>query len=96
LEGRNDRIIEAIIKKAENVCPGAIALIGIAGSFHSGDIYEKSDLDLCIVINDDSAWKVASCFILDDVAFDIYIALLGANLRKCQNIIIRILQNYLS
>jgi len=72
LEERNDRIIEAIIKKAENVCPGAIALIGIAGSFHSGDIYEKSDLDLCIVINDDSAWKVASCFILEDVAFDIY------------------------
>lgn len=72
LEERNDRIIEAVIKKAENVCPGAIALIGIAGSFHSGDIYEKSDLDLCIIINDDSAWKVASCFILEDVAFDIY------------------------
>jgi hypothetical protein len=72
LEERNDRIIEAIIKKAERVCPGAIALIGIAGSFHSGDIYEKSDLDLCIVINDDNAWKVASCFILEDVAFDIY------------------------
>ncbi len=72
LEERNNRVIDAIIKKAENVCPGAIALIGIAGSFHSGDIYEKSDLDLCIVINDDSAWKVASCFILGDVAFDIY------------------------
>jgi hypothetical protein len=72
LEERNDRIIKAIIKKAEKVCPGAIALIGIAGSFHSGDIYEKSDLDLCIVINDDSGWKAASCFILEDVAFDIY------------------------
>lgn len=72
LEERNNRIIEVLIKKAEVVCPGAIALIGIAGSFHSGDIYEKSDLDLCIVINDESAWKVASCFILEDVAFDIY------------------------
>ncbi len=72
LQERNHRIIEAIIKKAENVCPGSIALIGIAGSFHSGDIYEKSDLDLCIVINDDSGWKVASCFIIEDVAFDIY------------------------
>lgn len=72
LEERNDRLIKAIIKKAENICPSAISLIGIAGSFHSGDIYEKSDLDLCIVINDDSAWKVASCFILEDVAFDIY------------------------
>lgn len=72
LEERNERIIKAIIIKAETLCPGAIALIGVAGSFHSGDIYEKSDLDLCIVINDDSAWKIASCFILEDVAFDIY------------------------
>jgi hypothetical protein len=72
LEERNNRIIEAVIKKAEIVCPGAIALIGIAGSFHSGDIYEKSDLDLCIIINDDSAYKVVSCFIQEDVAFDIY------------------------
>jgi predicted nucleotidyltransferase len=72
LEERNERIIEAVIKKAEIVCPGAIALIGIVGSFYSGDIYEKSDLDLCIVIDDDSACKVASCFILEDVAFDIY------------------------
>lgn len=72
LDERNNRIIKAIIKRAENVCPDAIALIGIAGSFHSGDIYEKSDLDLCIVINNDSGWKIASCFILEDVAFDIY------------------------
>jgi hypothetical protein len=72
LEERNSRIIKAIIQKIENICPGAVALIGIAGSFHSGDIYEKSDLDLCIVINDDSARKIASCFILEDVAFDIY------------------------
>lgn len=72
LKERNDRIIKTIIKKAENVCPGAIALIGITGSFHSGDIYEKSDLDLCIVINNHSAWKIAMCFILEDVAFDIY------------------------
>lgn len=72
LEERNDRIIKAVIKKAESVCPGAIALIGIAGSFHTGDFYEKSDLDLCIVINDDRARKIASCFILGDVAFDIY------------------------
>ncbi|GKX68504.1 hypothetical protein [Inconstantimicrobium mannanitabidum] len=72
LEERNSRIINAVIKKSESVCPGAIALIGVAGSFYSGDIYEKSDLDLCIVINDDSAWKIASCFILEDVGFDIY------------------------
>lgn len=49
-----------------------IALIGVYGSFYTGDIHDKSDLDLCIVINDDEGWKLSSCFILDDVAFDIY------------------------
>lgn len=58
LEERNNRIIQAIIKKAENICPNSIALIGIAGSFHSGDIFEKSDLDLCIVMNDENARKI--------------------------------------
>lgn len=53
LKNRNNRIIAAIIKKAGLVCPDSLALIGIAGSFHSGDIHERSDLDLCIVINDE-------------------------------------------
>lgn len=72
LKARNDRIIAAIIKKAGMVCPHSLALIGIAGSFHSGDIHERSDLDLCIVINDEDGWKIASCFILDEVGHDIY------------------------
>jgi hypothetical protein len=72
LKDRNDRIIAAIIKKAGIVCPNSLALIGIAGSFHSGDIHERSDLDLCIVINDDAGWKIASCFILDEVGHDLY------------------------
>ena len=33
--------------------PGALALIGIYGSFMTGDFYEKSDIDLMIVINDE-------------------------------------------
>lgn len=72
LDNRNQRIIDAVIKKSENVCPGSVALIGICGSFSTGDIYEKSDLDLLIVVNDDAGWKIASCFILGDVAHDIY------------------------
>ena len=89
LEERNDRIIKSVVKKAEKVCPGAIALIGIAGSFHSGDIYEKSDLDLCIVANDDNAlyWRMW---------VSIYIVLLGEDLKKWQSTMIRSLQNYLS
>lgn len=72
LKVRNERIIAAIIKKAGLVCPNSIALIGIAGSFHSGDIHERSDLDLCIVINDEEGWKIAACFILEEVGHDLY------------------------
>jgi hypothetical protein len=72
LKDRNDRMIAAIIKKAGLVCPDSLALIGIAGSFQSGDIHERSDLDLCIVINDEDGWKIASCFILEEVGHDLY------------------------
>ena len=72
LESRNSKIIEAVIEKSKTVCPDSIALIGITGSFCTGDFHEKSDLDLCIIINDENGWKVASCFILDKVAHDIY------------------------
>lgn len=69
---RNERIIEAVKERAEKVCPGAVDLIAVTGSFHSGDFYEKSDLDLLIIINSDAGWKIAKCFILEDVAHDIY------------------------
>lgn len=72
LKLRNTRIIEAILKKADRVCPNSIALIGIGGSFCHGEIHERSDLDLCIVINDNDGWKIADCFILNEVGFDIY------------------------
>jgi predicted nucleotidyltransferase len=72
LEERNSRIIRAVISKIEKLCPGSVDLIGIAGSFCTGDIHEKSDLDLLIVINDDKAWSIACGFILEDVGFDIY------------------------
>ena len=74
LEERNQKIIEAVIKKADIVCPGALALIGIYGSFMTGDFYEKSDLDLLIIINDDRGWQLGCAFIQDDlqVGHDIY------------------------
>jgi hypothetical protein len=72
LRTRNARIIKAIIHKADTDCPGSVALIGIGGSFCSGDIHERSDLDLCIVINDNNGWKIADCFILNEVGFDLY------------------------
>ena len=41
-----------IIEKAEKICPDSLALIGIYGSVATGDDYEKSDLDLLILIQD--------------------------------------------
>lgn len=74
LKIRNQKIINAVIKKAGKVCPESLALIGICGSFATGDFYEKSDLDLLILINDDKGWQLGSTFIQDDlgVGHDIY------------------------
>ena len=74
LEERNQKIIDALIEKANRVCPGTLALIGIYGSFMTGDTYEKSDLDLLVLINDDKGWQLGQAFIQDDmqVGHDIY------------------------
>ena len=74
LEIRNQKIIDAVIEKAKALCPDSLALIGIYGSFLTGDIHEKSDLDLLILINDDNGWQLATGFIQDDLAVghDIY------------------------
>ena len=70
----NQTIIDSIIKKAKMVCPDSLALIGIYGSIATGDEYDKSDLDLLILINDDDGWKLGCGFILDDtnIGYDIY------------------------
>lgn len=70
----NQKIIDAIIRKAKRVCPDSLALIGIYGSVATGDTYEKSDLDLLILIENDDGYKLATGFILEDnnVGYDIY------------------------
>lgn len=70
----NQKIIDAIIEKAEKVCPDSLALIGIYGSVATGDLHKKSDLDLLILIKDDVGWQLGTGFILDDikVGYDIY------------------------
>ncbi len=69
---KNTRIIEAIKARAERVCPGALDLIAVTGSFASGDYHEKSDLDLLIVISDDRGYALSHCFITDDIGYDLY------------------------
>ena len=73
-ENRNRKIIDTIIRKEQAVCPGAVALIGIYGSFQTGDIHPLSDLDLLILINDDRGWQLGKAFIQEDlgVGHDIY------------------------
>lgn len=41
---RNQKIINAIVEKANKICPESLALIGITGSFATGDFYEKDNL----------------------------------------------------
>ena len=74
MQMRNQKIIDAIIEKANRDCPGSLALIGIYGSFCTGDIHEKSDLDLMILINDDKGYCLCHTFLLEDeyIAHDLY------------------------
>lgn len=72
LKVRNDALIRAVLKKCQDHCPDAVDLIGIAGSFCHKDFNEKSDLDLLIICTDEKAQILNSCFILEDVAHDIY------------------------
>lgn len=69
---RNKKIIEIIMEQINEKCPDSIDMIAIGGSFCNGDIYEKSDLDLVIISRDDKAKCLDKCFIVDDVAFDVY------------------------
>jgi len=70
----HQKIIDAIIRKAERVCPDSLALIGLYGSCATGDTYAKSDLDLLILIHDEKGRALADGFILDDtgIGYDMY------------------------
>ena len=70
----NEKMLDAIIKKAEALCPDSLALIGVYGSVITGDEYGKSDLDLMILINDENGQVLADGFIIDDVdiGYDLY------------------------
>ncbi|MCX4255425.1 MAG: hypothetical protein OSJ54_00670 [Oscillospiraceae bacterium] len=38
LKIRNQKIINAIVEKSNKICPESLALIGITGSFATGDL----------------------------------------------------------
>ena len=69
---KNQKIIDMVIEKAQNKFPEDIALIGLTGSFSTGDFHEKSDVDLIIVNNTPRGFEISYGFIYDGVGYDIY------------------------
>ena len=74
MKASHEEIIAAVLKKAEDRFPGELELLGIYGSAATGDLHERSDLDLLIVTSERSAQALSEAFILDDeqVGYDIY------------------------
>lgn len=72
LQQHKTLLIESICRKAEACCPGSLALLGIYGSFATGDLHEHSDLDLLILINDEAGCILADTFLLDGIGYDLY------------------------
>ena len=72
LLAKNQKIIDMVIERIKRDYSKDIAIVGLSGSFSSNDFYEKSDLDLIIINNTDKGWEIMTCFILDDIGYDIY------------------------
>ncbi len=74
LEARNEKIIRGIIARAERVCPGSLALIGVYGSCLTGRVHPGSDLDLLILINDEEGYRLKAAFVQEDtgIGYDLY------------------------
>ena len=70
----DQKILDAILKKAEKEYPEVVDLVGIYGSVCTDDTYAHSDLDLLILINDPKGYGMSATFILDDVeiGYDVY------------------------
>ena len=69
---KNKNLIDMVIERARRDFPDDIAIIGLSGSFSTDDFHEKSDLDLIIINNTERGWEISTCFILEDVGYDIY------------------------
>lgn len=70
----DQKIIDAILKKAEKEYSGVVDLLGIYGSVCTNDTHDHSDLDLLILINDPRGYGLSKAFILEDVGigYDVY------------------------
>ena len=70
----HQKIVDAVLNKAKQECPGVLDLVGIYGSVCTGDMHEHSDLDLLILINDPRGYVLADTFILEDekIGYDLF------------------------
>ena len=55
--GQNELLINMVIERARRDFLDDIAIIGLTGSFSTGDFHEKSDLDLIIINNTERGWE---------------------------------------
>lgn len=69
---KNKRLIDMVLERVKRDFPEDIAIIGLTGSFNTGDFHEKSDLDLIIVNETERGWGISAVFIFDDVGYDVY------------------------
>ena len=72
LKQKNKELIDIVIQKVRKEYQNDIDLIGVCGSFFTGDFHEKSDLDLVVVLNNERGWGFSTCFILDGIGYDLY------------------------
>lgn len=72
LKQKNKELIDIVIQKVRAEYQNDIDLIGVCGSFFTGDFHEKSDLDLLVVLNNERGWGFSTCFILDGIGYDLY------------------------
>ena len=74
MKERDQRIIDAVLRKAEALCSGSLELLGVYGSAVTGDDYERSDVDLLIVADAEGRRLLTCAFILEDsgVGYDLY------------------------
>lgn len=86
LKDKNEKLIHMVIERAKRDFAEDIAIIGLSGSFNTGDFHEKSDLDLVIINNTDRGWEISQCFILDDVGYDIYCTPWDTRIKEAANL----------
>lgn len=72
LHARNRAIIDALLTRAARLCPDALELVAVFGSFAVGNFREDSDLDLLIVLRDGAEDCLSHCFRMGNTAHDLY------------------------